>query len=128
MSTIYIDQTSGVDAPGNGSVDQPYQSLGFAIFSTPATEVETTQYQIRKDADAVYDTPTQSATKKAKKDSQGLEKKRLKAQAEERESKEKAEKRERRLQESKKIVLSEDLSLPKAVKVGLFNFLIVLKL
>ncbi|KAG1878799.1 asparaginyl-tRNA synthetase [Suillus subluteus] len=105
MLTIYIDQTSG-----------PYQSLAFALFSTPTTEAETTQYQIRKDADAVYDAPTQSATKKAKKDAQGLEKKRLKAQAEERESKEKAEKRERRLQESKKIVLTEDPSLPTPVK------------
>jgi asparaginyl-tRNA synthetase len=117
MLTIYIDQTSGIDASGNGSVDQPYQSLAFALFSTPTTETETTQYQIRKDADAVYDAPTQSAMKKAKKDAQGLEKKRLKAQAEERESKEKAEKRERKLQESKKIVLTEDLSLPKPVKV-----------
>lgn len=117
MSTIYIDQTSGVDASGNGTVDQPYQSLAFALFSTPPTEAETTQYQIRKDADAAYDVPTQSATKKAKKDAQGLEKKRLKAQAEERELKEKAEKRERRLQESKKIVLTEDSSLPKSVKV-----------
>jgi asparaginyl-tRNA synthetase len=116
MLTIHIDQTSGIDASGNGSVDQPYQSLAFALFSTPTTETETTQYQIRKDADAVYDAPTQSAMKKAKKDAQGLEKKRLKAQAEERESKEKAEKRERKLQESKKIVLTEDLSLPKPVK------------
>jgi asparaginyl-tRNA synthetase len=67
MLTIYIDQTSGIDASGNGSVDQPYQSLAFALFSTPTTETETTQYQIRKDADAVYDAPTQSAMKKAKK-------------------------------------------------------------
>ena len=122
MPTIYIDQASGVDAPGNGSIDQPYQSLAYALFSTPPVEVETTTYHIRKDTDTAYDAPTQSAVKKAKKDAQGLEKKRLKAVAEEREAKEKAEKRERRLEESKKIVLTEDPSLPQPVKVMILIF------
>ncbi|KAG1890727.1 uncharacterized protein F5891DRAFT_964496, partial [Suillus fuscotomentosus] len=88
----------------------------YALFSTPSAEVETTQLQIRKDTNAVYDAPTQSAMQKATKDAQGLEKKRLKGQAEEREAKEKAEKRERRLQDSKNIVLTEDPSLPQSVK------------
>ena len=81
MSSIYIDQTSGVDAGGRGTIDQPYQTLAYAIFPTPAGAAEGTQYQIRKGPDADYDAPTQSATKKTKKDAQGLEKKRLKAEA-----------------------------------------------
>ncbi|KAF9228476.1 asparaginyl-tRNA synthetase [Gyrodon lividus] len=116
MPTIYIDQISGVDAPGNGTVDQPHQTLAFAIFSTPAAEVDTTTYQIRKSAEAGYDDPTQSATKKAKKDAQGLEKKRLKAEAEEKEARERQERREKRLEESRKVVLVEDHSLPKSTK------------
>lgn len=117
MSTIYIDQVSGIDAPGNGSSDQPYQSLAYAFFSTPATEVEKTQYQIRKDLASEYGEPTQSATKKAKKDAQGLDKKRQKAEEKEAKERETKEKAERKLQESKKIVLTEDPSLPQSVKV-----------
>ncbi|KIM66127.1 hypothetical protein SCLCIDRAFT_14521 [Scleroderma citrinum Foug A] len=116
MSTIYIDQTSGVDAGGRGTIDQPYQTLAYAIFSTPAGAAEGTQYQIRKGPNADYDVPTQSATKKAKKDAQGLEKKRLKAEADERDARERQEKREKRLEESKKIFLVEDPSLPTPTK------------
>ena len=115
MSTIYIDQTGGVDAASRGTIDQPYQTLAYAIFSTSAAD--NTQYQIRKGPEAEYDAPTQSATKKAKKDAQGLEKKRLKAEADERDARERQEKREKRLEESKKIVLVEDPSLPTPIKV-----------
>jgi asparaginyl-tRNA synthetase len=117
MPTIYIDQASGIDTPGNGSSDQPYQSLAYAFFSTPSTEVEKTQYQIRKDTTVEYGEPTQSAIKKAKKDAQGLDKKRQKAEEKEAKDRETREKAERRLQESKKVVLTEDPSLPRPVKV-----------
>jgi len=117
MQTTHIDQTLGVDAPGNGSIDQPYQSLAYAFFSTAATEIEKTQYLIRKDSTAEYGEPTQSAVKKAKKDSQGLDKKRQKAEEKEAKDRETREKAERRLQESKKIVLTEDPSLPQSIKV-----------
>lgn len=116
MSTIYIDQASGVDTPGNGSSDQPYQTLAYAFFSTPSSEVEKTQYRIRKDTTVEYGEPTQSATKKAKKDAQGLDKKRRGAEEKEAKEREAKEKAERRLQESKKIILTEDSSLPQPVK------------
>lgn len=118
MSTIYIDQAVGVDSPGNGAIDRPYQTLAYAIFTTPSPEVDRTVFQIRKSADAEYDGPTQSATKKAKKDAQGLEKKRLKAEAEEKEARERQERREKRLEESRKVVLVEDPSLPTPSKVS----------
>ena len=118
MSTVYIDQAVGVDAPDNGTLDRPYQTLAYAIFSTPSAEVDITVFQIRKSAEAEYDAPTQSATKKAKKDAQGLEKKRLKAEAEEKEARERQERREKRLEESRKVVLVEDASLPTPTKVG----------
>lgn len=117
MSTVYIDQAIGVDALGNGTIDRPYQTLAYAIFTTPPGEVDNTLFQIRKSADAEYDAPTQSATKKAKKDAQGLEKKRLKAEAEEKEARERQERREKRLEESRKVVLVEDASLPTPTKV-----------
>ena len=118
MPTVYIDQATGVDAPGNGTIDRPYQTLAYAIFTTPSAEVDNTVFQIRKGADAEYDAPTQSATKKAKKDAQGLEKKRLKAEAEAKEARERQERREKRLEESRKVVLVEDASLPTPTKVS----------
>ncbi|KAI6115229.1 asparaginyl-tRNA synthetase [Pisolithus croceorrhizus] len=54
--------------------------------------------------------------KKAKKDVQGLEKKHLKAEAEENEACERQEKRKKRLEESKKVILAEDLSLLMPIK------------
>ncbi|KAH7911381.1 asparaginyl-tRNA synthetase [Hygrophoropsis aurantiaca] len=129
MPPTYIDESSGVDAPGRGSIDQPYQSLAYAFFSTGSTQdgdAETTEgveakYLYRKDPNSEYDEPTKSATKKAKKDAQGLEKKAARAVADEKEEQEKREKREKKLEESRKIVLTEDASLPKAVKAKIIN-------
>ncbi|KAH0829118.1 asparaginyl-tRNA synthetase [Lanmaoa asiatica] len=118
---IYIDQAIGVDAPGNGTIDHPYQTLAYAIFTTPSSVADNLVFQIRKSADAEYDAPTQSATKKAKKDAQGLEKKRLKAEAEQKETRERQERREKRLEESRKVVLVEDASLPTPSKSKIVN-------
>ncbi|KAF7428843.1 putative asparagine--tRNA ligase, cytoplasmic [Pleurotus ostreatus] len=116
MSTIYIDEASGSDATGSGSQEAPYASLGFAVF----THGPTTSYQVRKDATATYDEPTQSSLKKAKKTAEGMEKKRKKqeelAAKETKEKGDEKEKRDKLLEDSKKIVLVEDESLPKAIK------------
>ncbi|PPQ64179.1 hypothetical protein CVT24_008552 [Panaeolus cyanescens] len=116
MAPIYVDDTTGSDATGNGTQNEPYQSLGFAIFKHGPD----TQLLFRKDATAPFEEPTQSAVKKAKKAAEGLEKKKKKQEElSARDSKEKAEEKERReklLEESKKIVLTEDESLPKAIK------------
>ncbi|KAI5890168.1 asparaginyl-tRNA synthetase [Schizophyllum commune H4-8] len=121
MSPIHIDETTGSDATGTGAPDAPYQTLAYAVFKS-ATDAK---FLTRKDASAPYDEPTQSALKKAKKGAEGLEKKRKKAE----ELAEKAaaaqgaesEKREKQLEESKKIVLSEDAALPTAIKSKIGN-------
>ncbi|KZT72393.1 asparaginyl-tRNA synthetase [Daedalea quercina L-15889] len=121
MSTIYVDDSSGSDDAGKGTAEAPYQSLAFAIF----THGPEAKLLARKDPNAPYEEPTQSALKKAKKGADGLEKKRKKAEElAEREAKEKSEERERRqklLEDSKKIVLEEDPALPIAVKSKLVN-------
>jgi hypothetical protein len=70
---------------------------------------------------------TQSALKKAKKNAEGLAKKAKKAeelkQREEQEKGAEAERLQKKLEESKKIVLEEDQSLPKAAKVCLLLYL-----
>ena len=79
MSTIYIDDSSGSDEAGKGTAEAPYQSLAFAIFTHgPEAKLLT-----RKDPNAPYEEPTQSALKKAKKGADGLEKKRKKAETSE---------------------------------------------
>ncbi|KAF8058784.1 asparaginyl-tRNA synthetase [Lyophyllum atratum] len=116
MAPIHIDETTGSDTTGKGTPDQPYQSLGFAVFSHGATE----PFLTRKDASGTYEEPTQSSLKKAKKTAEGLEKKKKKqeelATQKAKEQGESKEKRENLLEESKKVVLTEDISLPKAVK------------
>lgn len=125
MSTIYIDETTGSDTTGTGAQAAPYQTLGYALYANAANG-DGVKYLIRKDATAEYDEPTQSALKKAKKTADGLEKKRKKAEElAEKEAKEKAELKERReklLEESKKVVLEEDQTLPKASRVRIFIF------
>ncbi|KAI0785792.1 asparaginyl-tRNA synthetase [Abortiporus biennis] len=116
MAPYYVDEGTGSDDTGKGTQEQPYQSLAFALFS----HGQDSAVLIRKDASGTYEEPTQSALKKAKKGADGLEKKRKKAEElAEREAKEKKEEKERReklIEESKKIVLQEDASLPKAKK------------
>ncbi|KAI6098067.1 hypothetical protein EDD16DRAFT_1768428 [Pisolithus croceorrhizus] len=85
---------------------------------------ETTYYQIRKGPEAQYDALTQSAMKKAKKDAQGLEKKCLKAEAEENEARKWQEKCEMQLEESKKVVLAKDLSLLMLIKSNITHLAI----
>ena len=75
MAPIHVDESAGSDETGKGTPDQPYQSLAFAIFTDP-----TATLLVRNGADAPYEEPTQSALKKAKKNADGLEKKRKKAQ------------------------------------------------
>lgn len=115
MSTIHIDETAGSDTTGTGTPDQPYQSLGVALFTHGASA----SFLTRKDPNGTYEEPTQSSVKKAKKTAEGLEKKRKKAEELERAENEEKEKRQLILEQSKKIVLAEDTSLPKASKVRL---------
>lgn len=121
MASVYVDETAGSDSTGSGSQQAPYQSLAFALF----THGQTANVLVRKDSSAEYEEPTQSALKKAKKGADGLEKKRKKAEElAEREAQannEEREKRERLLEESKKIQLVEDATLPAAVKVPASN-------
>lgn len=120
MASIHIDEAAGSDITGKGTIEEPYQSLGVAVFSHGEIA-----YLTRKDPTGKYEEPTQSSLKKAKKTAEGLEKKKKKAEEQrERDLKEEGEKNERKeklLEQSKKILLSEDPSLPKATKVCSFS-------
>lgn len=120
MAPVHIDEKSGSDSTGKGTADQPYESLAFAIFTH---QTSSPQYLIRRDSSGAYEEPTQSALKKSKKGADGLEKKKKKAEEaaskEAKASTEDKERREKLLEESRKIVLQEDESLPKAIRVSI---------
>lgn len=104
----------GGDELGTGTQNAPYKTLAHAIYKNEGLDVE---LRIRKDAETPYDKPTDTSLKKAKKGADGLKKKAAKAaEIAEREAKERAD-ADKRLLESKKIVLVEDESLPKATRV-----------
>lgn len=117
MAQVHVDESTGSDDTGLGSPEAPYQSLAFALFK----HGQSTAVLIRKDPTATFEEPTQSSLKKAKKGADGLEKKRKKAEElAERDAQakgEEKEKREKLMEESKKVVLKEDESLPAAKRV-----------
>ena len=95
----------------------PYKCLGIALFNHPASE-STPTFSIQKDAARTYEERTQSSLNKAKQI--GLDKKKKVDVLAEREAKETGDEKKRRektLEESKKIVLEEDGTLPKPTKV-----------
>ena len=113
MAPVYIDEATGSDESGSGTQNAPYKTIAYALFK----HSDDAEVQVRKNGEAPYDRPSDSALKKAKKGAEGLRKKAEKeAENAEREAKKRAEV-EHKLEESKKIVLKEDVTLPKAVKV-----------
>jgi len=122
---IYIDQKGGSNETGTGSEEAPYQSLAYALIKQGAEAT----FSIRADSSTEYAAPTPTALKKAKKDADNLQKK-AKKEAE-RGAQDQAnkvlerERVEKRLEESKKVVLQEDATLPKPKKskIGLLGAL-----
>jgi len=113
MSLIYVDESSGSDSTGKGTLEEPYLSLAQAVYA----HGERVKFRVRKTVDAEYEEPTPTSLKRAKKNAQGIEKKKKKDEEQAAKDQEAREKRERLLEESKKIVLKEDPSLPAATKV-----------
>lgn len=111
-TTLYICEASGSDSTGTGTPTSPLLTPVAALQKGgPSTVI-----MVRKKADEEYVALGTSALKKAKKAIEIAEKKAVKAKEAESADKDKAEKDAKRLEESKKIVLEEDASLPKATK------------
>lgn len=106
MAPIHVDFAGGNDETGTGDQNTPYQTLAQAVFK----HGENADLQVRKDTAEPYDKPTQSSLKKAKGGAQGKARKAQKML----ESKEKPV---AVTKEKPAIELTEDPSLPEAVKV-----------
>lgn len=126
---IYVDTDVGVDSElADGSEKKPYQSLAYAYIHHQ-TGNEKTSYLSRQsvtgpisaDGDAserlAWKEPAKSAVKKAQNALDQHKKKLLKQQQVAAHEEEKEQARLKNLEEAKKIVIKEDTSLPKAVKI-----------
>ncbi|KAJ5432375.1 Asparagine--tRNA ligasecytoplasmic [Penicillium daleae] len=129
--SIYIDEDVGHDeATATGTESAPYKTLLHA-FVQHAPTTEGIQYLTRKsqtdapgeDVDPAAKLEWKPATKSAMKKATNLWEQRKKKAAKEHElairEKAEAEKRQKVLEEAKKVVITEDASLPKPVRIRL---------
>lgn len=130
-TTVYIDEDVGRDDESAAGTDlTPYKTLVYAFLQHPPS-TENIQYLTRKsetgpvdeDGDPSVRLEWKPATKSALKKATNLYEAKKKKAAKEHElvlrQKEEAEKRRLVLEEAKKVVLKEDESLPKPVRIRL---------
>lgn len=128
MATIYIDTDAGTDEETiTGAEDKPYKTLAYAYIQQGGSEGKTylsrasTTGAVSADGDPaerlVWKEPAKSAIKKAQGALDAHKKKVLKQQQQAAQEEEKEKARLKTLEDAKKIVLTEDSSLPKAVKI-----------
>ncbi|KZO90602.1 asparaginyl-tRNA synthetase [Calocera viscosa TUFC12733] len=113
---VYVDEQTGSDATGTGTKEAPYATSIHAL----TVKGQDINILTRKKAGDEYQPITKSGLKNAKKVVETNERKAKKA-AEEAEKNAKAAagakaREEKRIEESKKVVLIEDASLPKATR------------
>lgn len=130
--TIYIDEGQGKDdSTADGSEQHPYQSLLFAFIQHPPSPSDGPQYQTRKSVtDSVsiggdlespleFKPVAKSALKKASNLYEQHKRKLAKGDELALREKQDAEKRQLSLEEAKKIKITNDPSLPEAIKIKL---------
>ncbi|KAE9367369.1 putative Asparaginyl-tRNA synthetase, cytoplasmic [Stipitochalara longipes BDJ] len=127
-TTIYVDTDVGLDEESQpGTESKPYKSLAFAYIQQGGSEGKTylsrasTTGPVSADGDPaerlVWKDPAKAAIKKAQGALDAHKKKLLKQQQQAAQEEEKEKARLKHLEEAKKIILKEDPSLPKAVKI-----------
>ncbi|CZT03521.1 probable asparaginyl-tRNA-synthetase [Rhynchosporium agropyri] len=128
LDTIYVDTDAGIDdQAATGEESKPYKSLAYAYIQQGGSEGKTYQSRasvtgaVSADGDPaerlVWKEPAKAAVKKAVGALDAHKKKVLKQQQQAAQEEEKEKARLKTLEEAKKIVLTEDESLPKAVKI-----------
>jgi len=127
-TTIYVDTDVGLDEESQpGTESKPYKTLAFAYIQQGGSEGKTylsrasTTGPVSANGDPaerlVWKDPAKAAIKKAQGALDAHKKKLLKQQQQAAQEEEKEKARLKHLDEAKKIVLEENPSLPKAVKI-----------
>jgi asparaginyl-tRNA synthetase len=126
--TIYIDTDTGTDdTHATGTEESPYKSLAYAYIQHGGSDGRlyksraSTTGPVSADGDPaerlLWKDPAKSAIKKAQGALDAHKKKLLKQEQAAGQEKEKEKARLKTLEDAKKIILKEDTSLPKAVKI-----------
>lgn len=129
---FYIDEDVGKDdESADGTESAPYKTLLYAHIKNPPLQDEKSEYLTRKsvtgpvseDGDPSARLVWKPATKSARKKVANLYEQHKKKAAKEKDlairEKEESEKRQVALEEAKKVVITQDPKLPKAVKIAL---------
>ncbi|ORX97668.1 asparaginyl-tRNA synthetase [Basidiobolus meristosporus CBS 931.73] len=118
---VFVDEVNGSDETGNGSQETPFQTPVVALQKAG----DNITIKVQKTAEEGYKDISGAALKKAKKKVEELQRKAKKAEEQQKSEADKANARAaeeaKRLEEAKKIVLTEDSSLPKAEKIKIRN-------
>ena len=109
---VYIDEDVGNDDTASGAQDAPYRTLLQAMIKSPGAS-----YLTKKGEE--WEPPTKSAMKKTTNLYEQHKKKQAKAGDLAIREKAEADKRQGILEEAKKVILQEDKSLPKPVRIKL---------
>ncbi|OWO99921.1 asparaginyl-tRNA synthetase [Marssonina coronariae] len=128
MDTIYVDTDTGADdQTATGDESKPYKSLAFAYIQHAGTEGgkylsrASVTGPVSADGDPeerlVWKEPAKAAVKKAQGALDAHKKKLLRQQQASAQEEEKEKARLKTLEDAKKIVIAEDSSLPKALKI-----------
>jgi asparaginyl-tRNA synthetase len=131
-SSIYIDTDTGIDDEVTlGSETRPYKTLAYAYIQHGGSNGNTylsrasTTGPVSADGDPaerlIWKEPAKSAVKKAQGALDAHKKKLLKQQEQAAKEQEKESARLKTLEDAKKIVITEDPSLPKATKITIGN-------
>jgi asparaginyl-tRNA synthetase len=131
LKTHYIDTDTGKDEDAvDGSQSSPYKSLAYAYCQHGGTEADH-KYLVRAsvtgavsaDGDPaerlVWKDPAKAAVKKAQSALDSHKKKLLKQKEQAAQEQAKEEARLKSLEEAKKVIITEDATLPKAVKINI---------
>ena len=122
MATIHIVEDAGIDdSKATGDQSSPYKSLQYAYTIHPPTDDSSTTFLVKKagKADEGYQPAAKAALKKAATFHQNQQKKAAKDQGRANQEAEQESARLAVLEEAKKVQISEDSSLPKAVRIKL---------
>ncbi|KAK3375283.1 hypothetical protein B0H63DRAFT_526546 [Podospora didyma] len=119
----YIDPATGKDdADHDGSESKPFESLYHALLQHLDQPAPTYLIRVKpKEGEPTWEEPAKSAMKKAVGRVDTYKKKLAKDQLTSKKEEEERQRRLKNLEDAKKIVLTEDTSLPAAVRIKLNN-------
>ncbi|EMC95586.1 hypothetical protein BAUCODRAFT_71238 [Baudoinia panamericana UAMH 10762] len=121
LPSVYVDEETGEDVldQSHGSQSKPFKSLGAAYLQFGDKATYLVPNKDKEDGESAWKSAAKAALKKAANYADAQRKKAGKEKELALRQQKEQEERDKALEEAKRIVIKEDLSLPKAVKINL---------